>query len=429
MTDSTTKPSLATLRRDVTGLTVAELVDYVRQLESHRLSFVKADIEHLRELATLNRMADLLAIRRSRSKIIRDVLGEAARTLRARDAWIIEPDSRGGVRAIHGSSGPVDRIERLPLEARDLFERAVNERPEHILNMPPYDPEAPPGLYLALPVVSGKHLMGVFVAFGEDGERLTDSHYIRLLRSMLHQTGVASENAWLFETLSRMIVEVVIAMALAIESRDPYTGGHVTRVTAYSLLLAQQAGVDEQARMLIRLGGLLHDIGKVAVPDAILRKPGWLTPDESKVMETHTVVGHQIISPIPQLQAVAPIVRHHHERFDGRGYPDGLIATDIPFLARIGAVADTFDAMTSDRPYRKGRSIDEALLEIRDCAGTQFDPDLAHLFVQNTAQAFANSVEQFRQWRETEFRADAMRLIDLLEMDHPLMSEALNRAA
>src|SRR5205807_8747206 len=133
--------------------------------------------------------------------------------------------------------------------------------------------------------------------------------------------------------------------------RDQYTGGHTARVTNYSLLLADQLSLSAGDKELLRIGTPLHDIGKIGIDDAILRKPDRLTPEEFEAMKLHTVKGAEILATVPDLRPVIPIVRSHHERWDGRGYPDALAGKDIPALARVVALADAFDAMTSDRPY------------------------------------------------------------------------------
>ncbi len=171
------------------------------------------------------------------------------------------------------------------------------------------------------------------------------------------------------------------ALAAAVDAKDPYTQGHSKRVAEYSSSLAKFINLTQAEVELIYTTGTLHDVGKIGVPDAILKKPGRLEDEERAVMETHPVLGEVIIKKAPALSATLPGVRHHHERWDGKGYPDNLAGTDIPHMARILAVADTFDAMTSDRPYRKGLAWDIALSEISKGAGTQFDPELAASFV------------------------------------------------
>jgi diguanylate cyclase (GGDEF)-like protein len=171
------------------------------------------------------------------------------------------------------------------------------------------------------------------------------------------------------------------ALAAAVDAKDPYTQGHSKRVAQYAVALAQSLGMTDAEVDLIHITGTLHDVGKIGVPDAILKKPGRLEAEERQVMETHPALGEVIVRKAPQLAATLPGVRHHHERWDGKGYPDGLQNEQIPQMARILAVADTFDAMTSDRPYRKGLSWEIALEEIARGAGTQFEPQLAVAFV------------------------------------------------
>ena len=171
------------------------------------------------------------------------------------------------------------------------------------------------------------------------------------------------------------------ALSSALDVRDTETEGHARRVVRYMELIAEGLKVPVEQHATLRRGALLHDIGKIGVPDHILRKPGALTENEWYTMKTHPDLGSKIIAHIPFLAEVAVIIRAHHERWDGNGYPEGLKEEQIPQGARIFAVADSFDAMTSDRPYRRGRPLDEALAEIERCAGTQFDPAVVRAFL------------------------------------------------
>jgi ribonuclease P protein subunit RPR2 len=166
----------------------------------------------------------------------------------------------------------------------------------------------------------------------------------------------------------------VEALATAIEAKDHTTGGHIERVRRLGLLLAGEVVPREARDPQMEYGFLLHDIGKLAVPDAILRAPGRLTEDEWALMRRHPEEGARMLAAIPFLDRGLEVVRHHHERWDGGGYPDGLAGEEIPLWARIFAVVDALDAMTAERPYRPGRSYESALAEIRQNAGTQFDP-------------------------------------------------------
>ena len=159
---------------------------------------------------------------------------------------------------------------------------------------------------------------------------------------------------------------VLFTLALSIEAKDPYTEGHCDRLSESSEALAKRLRLSEEERIALRRGGVIHDIGKVAVPDQILLKPGPLTPEERKVMERHTVVGAGICSPLKSFRSVLPIIRHHHEKMDGSGYPDGLKGNAIPLTARILQTADIYDALTTDRPYRKALRPDRAFALMRE---------------------------------------------------------------
>ena len=172
------------------------------------------------------------------------------------------------------------------------------------------------------------------------------------------------------------------ALLTALDTRDTETEGHSERVAAYTMAIASRLKISEQELPHIERGALLHDIGKIGVPDVILYKPGPLTPEEWEIMKKHPEIGYRMCMKIDTLRPAAPIVLHHHERWDGKGYPYGLSGEEIPLGARIFAIADTLDAMTSDRPYRKALSFAQAREEIVRHAGTQFDPDLVKVFLE-----------------------------------------------
>ncbi len=178
-------------------------------------------------------------------------------------------------------------------------------------------------------------------------------------------------------------LQTISALASAVEMRDAYTGGHTARVTAYSLLVGEELGLSPRDLEHLRTGGPLHDIGKIGIDDAILRKPDRLTDAEFDIMKKHTELGDDILKAIPEMKDIRPIVRSHHERWDGRGYPDKLAGDAIPMLARVLAVADSFDAMTTKRPYNTHnvKSPEEAFAEVERCSGTQFDPKCAQAFL------------------------------------------------
>jgi response regulator RpfG family c-di-GMP phosphodiesterase len=176
-------------------------------------------------------------------------------------------------------------------------------------------------------------------------------------------------------------LNVLRTMVNVLEQRDSYTAGHSRRVTEITLAIAARLEVPEDQLKTLRLAGLIHDVGKIGIEDTILRKPSRLTDEEFAVIRTHPERGVQIIEPLDFLKDALPIVRHHHEFFDGGGYPGGLVGATIPRGARIVAIADTYDAITSSRAYRNARSQEVALAELQRCSGTQFDPELVALFL------------------------------------------------
>ena len=181
-------------------------------------------------------------------------------------------------------------------------------------------------------------------------------------------------------TLKTQYLETVRTLAFVVEAKDAYTGQHLERCRVYGVALLEALGVAADYPDA-EFGFLLHDAGKVGIPERILNKPGPLTAAEWRVMRTHPLIGHQMLADIPFMRTAAEVVRSHHEMFDGSGYPEGLKGNDISLAARVFAVCDAFDAMTTDRPYRAALSLDHAVTEIERMAGTQFDPEVVKVFL------------------------------------------------
>ena len=184
-----------------------------------------------------------------------------------------------------------------------------------------------------------------------------------------------------YDELKSAYMGTMESLRLAVDAKDSYTRNHSDRVSYYSLLIAKKLNLPEEELEIVRNGGLFHDIGKIGIPDAILQKTAKLTDEEYDDIKNHPSIGAHILAPAKIFENIIPMVKHHHERFDGRGYPSGLAGEDIPLYARIVAVADTFDAMTSDRSYRPRFTLYKALDELENCKGTQFDPMLVDLFI------------------------------------------------
>jgi putative nucleotidyltransferase with HDIG domain len=204
---------------------------------------------------------------------------------------------------------------------------------------------------------------------------------VKLCKAMASGAAIAIENVLLFEEREHAHLATLSALASALDARERETHAHSARVQAYTLTLARVMKVPEGERKAMGAGALLHDVGKIGIQDAILLKPGALTDEEWAVMRRHPLIGAEILKRLTHLEGAREIVVAHQERWDGSGYPAGLKATAIPLCARIFAVADAFDAMTSDRPYRKNMTYADAQKEIARCAGTQFDPVVVEAFL------------------------------------------------
>lgn len=183
------------------------------------------------------------------------------------------------------------------------------------------------------------------------------------------------------DELEKSYMDTIGILRQTVEAKDPYTRGHSDRVSEYSVLIGQKLNLDDKTLHTLKIGGLFHDIGKIGIPDSILLKESKLDDDEYSQIKNHPSIGAHILGDVAMFKDIIPIVLHHHEKFDGHGYPSQLKGEDIPYLARITAVADTFDAMTSKRSYRNALPLDVVKDEIKRCSGTQFDPAIAEVFL------------------------------------------------
>jgi diguanylate cyclase (GGDEF)-like protein len=323
-------------------------------------------LEFGRELATFVDLDDIVA---RVTELSAEILGSRHTSL------YLEADGELRLRAEHGHSAELAAelaTWTFPIDALDV------DREPFVVEPSDYEPvigeaPVPGGRYAVAPfeVDGGAGCLVALVEAEDFGER-----ELRLLGGVAQQAKLAITNASSYEGLERTFVTTVEALANALEANDEYTSTHARWITDLSLRVGRELGLDESALKRLELGALLHDIGKIGIPSDVLSKPGRLTAEERQLVQTHPELGERIIGPIDRLEDVRPIVRHCHERWDGKGYPDGIAGEDIPLESRIIFVCDAYHAMTSDRPYRRALTHREAVRRLAEAKATQFDPNV-----------------------------------------------------
>lgn len=303
--------------------------------------------------------------------------------MRFADDPAVTPDLRG-VTILDGRSPICDDDENEELAARSLglLLRLKPERDWSIID-PGFDsPLAPASQTLVQPLLREGRVIGAIIAANKTGPDPAISSYdTQLIHAAGGFVNAFLENSALYLEQKQLFLGTIQAVTASIDAKDHYTRGHSERVSHLSELLARKLGLPDRDVEWVRISGLVHDVGKIGVPEAVLTKPGRLTDDEFAAIKRHPEIGHNILRAVAPLGPALPGVLSHHERWDGKGYPNGLSGEGIPLIARIIGLADTFDAMSSNRSYRSALTRDKVLAEITRCAGSQFDPKLAPLFV------------------------------------------------
>jgi putative nucleotidyltransferase with HDIG domain len=362
------------------------------------------------QLLVLLRAGHHLVHLESEEELLHSILNDAVSTLDSQRGAIVlaeGPDGPLKLRALaNGHSGVASRTSFSQNVAQRCFSRgesilccSVEEDPE--LAMARSIAEGTMSSVLCVLLRTPRKRLGVLHLDRGPMQKPFTKDDLHLADALAANVSAGIESAQLLRRQRELFLNTITILAQAVELRDTYTGGHTNRVTAYALLLGQELDLSAEDLNLIKTGTPLHDIGKIGIDDSILRKPGKLTPAEFEIMKTHTTKGAKILEQLPDLHPVIPIVRSHHERWDGMGYPDGLKGEQIFRPARVVAVADAFDAMTSDRPYRQGMSPEAAFAEVDKQKGRQFDPECAAAFLR------------IRQRVVQEMQADTKKL-DLL---------------
>ena len=331
--------------------------------------------------ALFNKIAELAAQVTSAQRVSVMLLDRSRRFLKIRSAIGIPDDVVANTlqpigRGIAGKVAQTGKVIRMT---------------QRVLDYKPVPNQSKPTFYrsnswLSLPLLIGQEVFGVI--------NLTDkcdwSDFTRedeqIMLTMVEKAGIKLENQALYEGIYSNLIDTLNALVTSIEAKDPYTHEHSQRVTEYAMNLARFMGLGTDEIEMLNFAGMLHDIGKIGVRDDLLTRNGKLTEEEYDTIKLHPIVGERIVKPLGLVREEQAIIRHHHERYDGKGYPDGLVGEGIPLLARIVTVADSFDAMTTTRSYRRALPVESALDEMTRCSGTQFDPKIAEAMIAGVRQ-------------------------------------------
>jgi putative nucleotidyltransferase with HDIG domain len=367
----------------VLGQTFNDMTDSLRE-RSESLT------KKVLELATLYEMSRALGSTLDLDELLGSTLDSALRifdldvgyvALRDRDSGALE------IRAVRGEDLPLER-KGADVVSSSMAEWVVREGRPLIFNPDPGSAEDRVDVLtgakaaLCVPLVSAEGTIGAITVGSSDAAYRFNSDDVRLLSTIGNHVTIAIGNIELFISLQEAYLATVRSLAAAVDAKDTYTRGHSDKVATYATLMAQRMNLSHEQIIALEMAAYLHDIGKIGVPEAILLKPGRLSDDEMAQMRHHPLIGANILKPVAFPWAITPIVRHHHEYFDGSGYPAGLAGDEIPLLARVLCVADSYEAMTADRPYRAGRCAADAVVELQRCSGTQFDPRVVEIMTE-----------------------------------------------
>jgi len=357
-----------------------ELKDYIKNLEvineGLRQSF--------EDLTTLYRLVDIITEAKTLERVLNSLMDLTAEIIAYVGAELFLIDEKTGELDVGIKRNISKSIEaKINLQnKRKVIDWALKEG--RTIAMPDIEEEIPESQKMTIvlvPLIAHDKPIGILDIITDTGEGNITSRDLSLLTVLAKQAALAIENVKLYESMKKDQVSIIRALASTVDAKDHYTLGHSQKVSELSVSIAEELGLSEREIEVIQYAGLLHDIGKIAMPDQVIKKPTKLSPEEFELIKDHPVVGAKIIKEIEALAPMVPIVLHHHERFDGKGYPDGLKGEEIPIGARIVLVADAFDTMVSARAYRDMMPNELAISELRKNAGSQFDPMVVDAFI------------------------------------------------
>lgn len=368
---------------DIENIDLSE-EDEIKELALSFNRITKQLQDNIKELEASKAMLQTIALKVSEAitsfedidKFINLIVETVSKSLRAKQAKLFLIDESLNKLFVKASSGQGVYEEKIAIGEGLIGSVAKTGKP---IIVPAIDKESS---LVAVPLKYANKVIGVLVVEDKEANQSFNNDDLVLLSELATQTASAIENYRLHKDAETTYIQTISALAMAVEARDPYTRGHCKRMAEYSLSLADAFALDEKSRELLSDASVLHDVGKIGISDEILRKGERLTGAELSIVREHAKIGENILKPIASLRPLCDLVRHHHEWVDGSGYPDGLKGDKISLLAKILAVVDAYDAMTSDRPYRKAISKEQAKEELKKFAGSHFDQEVVDKFIK-----------------------------------------------
>lgn len=382
---------------------IADLLTYICNTEFEKKTIGKETLEKYKELNVLYEITEKLAVKISPKKVAELVVAEVKQLITADSVSVMFYNEENEIFELIANSENLN--DGKGLEAFKLGEGIAGNVGQvgkaEIVNNVLADPRFIKGnskicSMMCAPLSIKNKVIGVInISCNKPFEYLAND--LKILVAIAFQASISVENARLYDTLNETYITVVHTLAETIEKRDPYTGDHTKRVMDYSVAIGEILGLSEDIIGNLKLGAVLHDIGKIGISDDVLLKKGKLTEAEYEKIKMHTVYGQEILENIKALDYIIPAVLEHHERFDGTGYPHKKKGSEIDIIARIVSVADSYDAMTTDRPYRKAFTHEVAIQEILENSGKQFDPQIVEAFITacKTGNIIENEVEKY----------------------------------
>ncbi len=381
-TQNTSQPSPSKSEKD-------ELLQRL-DLTARKLSLTARKLEaRNKELSAIYRLSDTIGSERQINRLCERTAEEIRRTLSVETVCILLPDEQtGDLITATSLQGTIGGGYHPRIKAGDgllLWQAMKTGKPLHFRGSAVAKQFAGHQAGIAIPIRTRGKTLGVIYACGKKNGQEFSARERNMLCGISNQAAFALDNATLYHDLENLFVGIAWSFASALDAKSSWTAGHSKRVTQYSVAIAEELGQTTDFLNSIRTCGLLHDVGKIGISEMILDKPGAITRQERLAIAEHASQGAKILEHIDQFQPLLPGIRHHHERWDGRGFPDKLRKADIPLMARVLSVADAYDAMTSDRPYRQRRTRVDAISEIERCSGSQFDPEIVDAFIEVTS--------------------------------------------